>query len=145
MSDSDFLSKLISDYPQFSFKSGKKFKFRPKKTIFYVSKSPNFKPLLLHELSHALLGHFSFETSLERLQIERDAWQKTSELCALYSIPFSEDFFAEELDSYRDWLHKKTLCRVCGLSCIELSSTSLYCPKCQKTYSKISNPSKHHS
>ncbi|MBQ3430949.1 hypothetical protein IJG20_02535 [Candidatus Saccharibacteria bacterium] len=131
-----FLETIKSAYPNFSFKPGKKFLFRPKKTIFYFESDENFRPHLLHELSHALLGHFSFNTSLERLEIERDAWEKTRELCEQFSIPFPETLAEADLNTYRDWVHQKTLCKTCGLTCLEINLKTLYCPFCQKTYKK---------
>ncbi|MBR3204074.1 hypothetical protein IKF81_00095 [Candidatus Saccharibacteria bacterium] len=129
-----FLSKIQKEYPFFSIKPGKKFLFRPQKTILYEEKNTNFQLLLLHELSHALLNHFTYKTSIERLQIERDAWEKTKILCEKYSIPFDENFIQDELDTYRNWLHQKTICKKCGLTCIETDNHSLFCPKCQKHF-----------
>ncbi|MBR2587136.1 hypothetical protein IKE71_02045 [Candidatus Saccharibacteria bacterium] len=131
-----FLETLKSDHPDLSFKPGRKFLFRPKRSITYLEANENFRLLLLHELAHALLGHFTFNRSLERLQIERDAWEKTRELCELYNVPFDEELAEAELNTYRDWVHQKTLCKTCGLSCLEVSKESLFCPFCQKFYKK---------
>lgn len=131
-----FLETIQTSYPEYNFHPGQKFLFRPPKTINYLESDDNFRLLLLHELAHALLGHFSYQKSLERLQIERDTWEKTRELCKFYSIPFDETLAEAELDTYRDWVHQKTLCKTCGLSCLEVSSESLYCPFCQKFYQK---------
>ncbi len=131
-----FLKELQENYPNFVFKPGHKFLFRPKKTIYYIEANDNFRLLLLHELAHALLEHFSFDRSLERLEIERDAWEKTQKLCVIYNIPFDEKLAESELNTYRDWVHQKTLCKTCGLTCLEVSSESLYCPFCQKTYKR---------
>ena len=131
-----FLKMIIEAYPNLTFKPGRKFLFRPPKSIHYLETDENFRFLLLHELAHALLGHYTFDRSLERLQIERDAWAKTRELCCLYSIPFDDNLAEAELNTYRDWVHQKTLCKHCGLSCLEVSSESLYCPSCQKFYKK---------
>ncbi|MBR3320251.1 hypothetical protein IKG20_03035 [Candidatus Saccharibacteria bacterium] len=134
--NTSFLESIKTAYPKFSFLPGRKFLFRPPKTIYYLESNENFRFLLLHELSHAVLGHFTFEKSLERLQLERDAWEKTRELCKTYDVPFDESLAEEELDTYRDWVHKKTLCKTCGLTCLEVSPESLYCPFCQKFYKK---------
>lgn len=131
-----FLNKIITAFPEFIYKPGKKFIFRPKKTIYYEEKSSNFPLLLLHETAHALLKHYSFATSLERLTLERDAWKKTHALCKKFAQPFDADFAEKNLDTYRDWLHQKTLCKVCGLTCLELNSESLFCPFCQKVYKR---------
>ncbi|MBR2695430.1 hypothetical protein IKE86_00760 [Candidatus Saccharibacteria bacterium] len=127
-----FLDNLKSAYPNFSFKPGRKFLFRPPKSIFYLESNENFRLLLLHELAHALLGHFTFNRSLERLTIERDAWAKTRELCETHGVTFDESLAETELDTYRDWVHQKTLCKTCGATCLEISSESLFCPFCQK-------------
>ena len=129
-----FLAALQSAYPDFTFKPGRKFLFRPKRTIYYLEDDTNFRFLILHELAHALLGHFSYNTSLERLKLERDAWKRTRELCATHKVPFSEELAELELNTYRDWHHQKTLCKTCGASCLELDAKSLYCPFCQRTY-----------
>lgn len=71
-----FLDSLKTAYPNFVFRPGRKFLFRPPKFIYYLEADDNFRFLLLHELAHALLGHFSYQKSLERLQIERDAWER---------------------------------------------------------------------
>ena len=135
-SDSALLLSITNKYPQFTFKPGQKFLFRPPHTIHYVIGEKNFRFLLLHELAHALLGHFSYQTSLERLKIERDAWDYTRSLCSEEKIPVLETVAEAELDTSRNWVHQKTLCKKCGLSCIEVNKTTLFCPKCQKTYER---------
>lgn len=131
-----FLNTLKSAYPNLIFKPDQKFLFRPPRTIHYLEDNDNFRLLLLHELAHALLGHFSYQTSLERLKLERDAWERTRALCQTYHVPFSEEFAETELNTYRDWHHQKTLCKTCGSSCLELNAKSLYCPFCQKSFPK---------
>ena len=62
----NFLEKVKNAYPEFNFKPGKRFSFRPKKTIVYPETKDNFELLLLHELGHALNGDFSLtETALD--------------------------------------------------------------------------------
>lgn len=139
--DSAFLTSLISAYPNFSFKSGKKFKFRPQKTIYYISpasfetslpkNSPETFPLLLcHELAHALLGHFSYKTDLERLKIEVAAWEETKKLCKKFQLAFSDELMNLELDSYRIWLDQKSRCKNCGMTRFETKNGVYLCPRC---------------
>ena len=129
-----FLAQVSSDYPQFNFRPSTRFRFRPPATIYYDSSvASHFNLLLLHELSHALLGHFSFASLAERLQCERDAWQKTAQLCQEYRLPYDSAYAEANLDTYRDWLHQKTRCKTCGSTCLELDQHQLFCPFCQKT------------
>lgn len=130
---SAFLAQVSSDYPQFNFRASARFRFRPPLTIYYdPSEDAHFALLLLHELAHALLGHFSFASLAERLQCERDAWQKTAQLCKQYRLPYDPVYAEANLDTYRDWLYQKTRCKTCGSTCLELDHNRLFCPFCQK-------------
>ena len=140
-SDLAFLNRLVSLYPNFTFRAGKKFKFRPQKTIYYIPpevfelETPKdsletFPLLLCHELAHALLGHFSYSTDLERLKIEVSSWEETKSLCKKFKIPFSEELATLELDTYRNWLDKKSRCKTCGMTRFETPDGKYLCPRC---------------
>ena len=124
------LKTLQNDHPEFIFKPGKKFLFRPPKTIFYVENHPDFDSLLLHELSHALLGHKTFKTDLERLKMESAAWDKAKELATKYNLEIDQNLIEAELDSYRDWLHAKSKCKKCGLTRYQTPDGTYHCPHC---------------
>ncbi len=110
------LSDLKSKYPQFNFKVGDQFYWSPSSsTIFYVdTKSQEAPALLLHELAHALLGHKNYTKDIELLNMESDAWQKTLLLAVDHQVMISEEDIEDSLDSYRDWLHARSLCPTCG-------------------------------
>ena len=127
----NFLEKVKSAYPEFNFKPGKRFSFHPKKTIIYPETKDNFELLLLHELGHALNGDFSFKTDVERLKIESNAWEKARELANSFQIAFNEDLAQQELDSYRNWLHQKSLCKKCGLTRYQTPDGIYHCPHCE--------------
>ena len=84
----------------------------------------------MHEIGHAILGNSSYKTDLERLKIERNAWDKAKNLCKKFDIPFNEEFAEDELDSYRNWLHQKSLCKTCGLTRYQTNDGEYHCPKC---------------
>ena len=127
------LKTLENDYPELKFRpGGKKFLFRPPKTIVLGPDEPMADLLLLHELSHALLGHFSFTTDIARVKMESDAWAKTKELAAKYSVPVDDNFIETELDTYRDWLHTKSKCKKCGLTRFETPDGKWHCPFCEQ-------------
>ena len=126
----NFLKAIKKAYPNLVFKQGKRFSFRPKTTIFFDPSAENFELLLLHELGHALNGDFSYKTDIERLKIEVSAWETAKSLAKTFKIPFDEDFMESELDSYRDWLHKKSLCKSCGLTRFQTPDSIYHCPHC---------------
>ena len=127
----NFLKKVKEAYPDFDFKPGRRFSFRPQKTITYSETEDNFELLLLHELGHALNGDFSFKTDVERLKIESNAWEKARELANSFKITFDEDLAQRELDSYRNWLHQKSLCKSCGLTRYQTPDGTYHCPHCE--------------
>ncbi|MDO4612309.1 MAG: hypothetical protein Q4B29_02535 [Candidatus Saccharibacteria bacterium] len=129
--DVTFFQKIISDFPEFTFKTGSRFSFRPPRTIYYIPEAEDGELLLLHELGHALLGHYDFKTDIERLKMECAAWEKARELADGYDVVFDEEFVQDELDTYRDWLDKKTRCPKCGLTRFQTPDGQYHCPRCE--------------
>ena len=125
------IKKLEVDYPEFKFKVGEKFSFRYPRTITIGPDEPNAKLLLLHELGHAILGHREYGTDVSRLKMEMEAWEKAQELVLKYGVEFDEEVAQGELDTYRDWLHKKSRCPKCGLTRFQDTDGIYYCPRCE--------------
>ena len=124
------IQKLQADYPNFSFKPGKKFAWRAPKTIYIGPSEENSALLLLHELSHAILNHTDFHHDIDRLKMESAAWDTAKDLCQKYQITWDEDFAEQELDTYRDWLHQKSRCPICGLTRFQTTS-GYHCARCE--------------
>ncbi len=127
----DLVKKLQLEFPKFKFKAGKRFTFRFPDVIIMGPDEPNSRLLLLHELGHAILGHRDYKTNVERLKMEVDAWEKGRELASKYGVEFNEEVMQEELDSYRDWLHKKSRCPKCGLTRFQDTNGIYHCPRCE--------------
>lgn len=49
-------------------------------------------------------------------------------------LPISEDHIQDCLDSYRDWLHKRSLCPDCRLSSIQTDAHTYTCVFCHKKW-----------
>ena len=126
-----FLERLKGDFPEFRFRNGAKFAFRPPKTIVLGPPEPFSELLALHEVSHAVLGHKTFEMDVERLKMESAAWEKARELADRYGIKINEDLIQDELDTYRDWLHNKSKCKACGLTRYQTPDGRYHCPRCE--------------
>lgn len=129
--DEVFLRRLKDDFPEFRFVSGDKFAFRPPKTIVLGPSEPFYELLTLHEVSHAILKHKTFRMDVERLKMENEAWRKARELAAKYNVEVNEELIQEELDTYRDWLHTKSKCKKCGLTCYQTPDGIYHCPRCE--------------
>lgn len=126
-----FLNQLKRDFPEYKFIDGKKFTFRPPKTIILGPPEPFSELLALHEISHAILKHRAFRMDVERLKMESRAWDKARELATRYGIEVNEDLIQDELDTYRDWLHAKSKCKRCGLTCYQTPDGAYHCPRCE--------------
>ena len=129
--DECFYNQLRTKYPELNFNSGKKFAFHPPKTIVLGPHEPCYKLLALHEVSHALLKHRSSKTDVGRLKMENEAWEMAKILAKENKVEVNEDFIQDQLDTYRDWLHKKSRCPDCGLTRFQTPDGQYHCPMCK--------------
>ena len=126
-----FFERLASDFPEFRFIMGRKFAFRPTKTIVIGPKEDGCYALVLHELGHAICKHKNFALDVERLKMESQAWEKAKEIATQYGLEVNEDLVQDELDTYRDWLHQKSRCPGCGLTRFQTPDGAYHCPRCE--------------
>lgn len=125
------LDQIKKDYPNLVFRKGRKFSFCPPKTITIGPEEPHMEMILLHELGHATLGHTDYPTHIYRLKMESEAWEKAKELAQKYGVEYNEDLAQNELDTYRNWLHQKSSCPICGLTRFQTPDFKYHCPGCE--------------
>lgn len=113
--------------------AGNDFVWNPaEQTITYDPDDPLFNARILHELGHAKLRHSVYETDIELLQIERDAWHHAKTvLASQFSLHIDSDIVEDDLDTYRDWLHSRSLCPHCKQNGIQSGSHEYTCLICQ--------------
>lgn len=123
------ITKLSADYPAITFEPGELCAWNPvERTILYTSNAGPDR--VLHELGHALLDHESYNRDVELLRMEQAAWQRASEVASAYGIEISDDDIQDHLDSYRDWLHARSLCPGCGTNGVQSDSDHYRCIEC---------------
>lgn len=116
------IAELQSRFPDLRFTPGKQFYWSAETgEVSYEAqaKSRRAKWSLLHETGHALLEHSSYRGDFELLKLEMAAWEKARELGADLGITISEDHIQNSLDTYRDWLHKRSICPTCSTKCLQ--------------------------
>lgn len=132
------ISKLTKDFPELQIEAGERFQFTPPATLFYALNTEysdaEAQLLLLHELGHYLLGENDYHSDIELIEIEAKAWAEAKKLCAKYGVEYDEDFAEDRLDSYRDYLHHASLCKVCQLSGYQDERGRYHCPLCGATW-----------
>lgn len=125
------LDKLKTDNPNFTFVDGDTFLWVPEtRTIFYDESSADGDALLLHEVSHGLLGHQEYKRDVELLAIEAAAWDKAKLLAENYHSPIDEAVAEDHLDTYRDWLHARSTCPECTATGYQSGNEIYSCPAC---------------
>lgn len=138
------LNTLINDYPSIRFITGAHCRWSPQdQTITYVSeKSEENMWGILHELGHALLGHTTYKTDAELVQKEMLAWEKANELGKIYGVTLNDEYIQDCLDSYRDWINKRSTCPMCGVKTVSTVDNTYRCFNCQETW--VVTPARHH-
>jgi hypothetical protein len=85
---------------------------------------------LLHETGHGLLVHADYQSDLELLHMEVAAWEKAKELGQAFGVQIDPNHIEDCLDTYRDWLHRRSTCPTCGSVSLQHNSTEYHCHNC---------------
>jgi hypothetical protein len=128
---SSLIHKLKTTYTDISFVEAEQFSWSPStKTVFYNTSVPNATHLLLHELSHGLLGHRTYRRDIELVAMETAAWEKAREYAETFNVRLSENAIQDHLDTYRDWLHARSSCPECSANGYQTEAFHYECPAC---------------
>lgn len=132
--NTSIIETLQKDFPEFTFIEDSLCLWSPRdKTIHYEPiESPDSIFRLLHEVSHGLLehSHFIFDADLVRKEV--DAWEYAEKtLGRKYSISIPKDFVEEALDSYRIWIHNRSLCPICAQNGMQTQNGTYECLNCR--------------
>jgi hypothetical protein len=127
----ELLQNLRKLLPEVSFQSSEAFFWSPQtNTVNYTLGASHPEWTLLHETAHALLGHSGYSCDLELLLLEVIAWEKAKELAASYAVAIDEDHIQDCLDTYRDWLHRRSTCPTCHTVSTQVSQHEYHCYNC---------------
>jgi hypothetical protein len=137
------LSKLTAAYPKLHFVAGDQFCWSPETQKIYYKAGASGQQAewsLLHETGHALLGHRSYEADYELLRLEIAAWERAKELAGELSTDIDPDHIQDCLDTYRDWLYKRSICPRCTTKSFQQSDFAHYrCFNCHTVWRVSTN------
>jgi hypothetical protein len=132
------LKALRRQFPELKFRAGQQFSWSPESgEIIYVAGATGrqAKWSLLHETGHALLDHRSYQADYELLRLEIDAWERAKTLAKEVGTTIDENHIQDCLDTYRDWLYKRSICPNCGTKCLQQDDFVHYrCFNCHATW-----------
>jgi len=134
----ELIARIKADYPQFKFKPGAQEHWSPKtNTITYeqTQTTPDGRFGLLHELAHALLGHQNYKSDFELLKLESQAWHQAAEIGKKYGVKINQEHIQNCLDTYRDWLHRRSKCPTCGVHTLQTDAKTYQCYNCGASWS----------
>ncbi|MDB5169537.1 MAG: hypothetical protein JWO41_893 [Candidatus Saccharibacteria bacterium] len=132
------IDQLSSRFPGLKFTPGTQFCWSPEtREIFYktAARGKRASWSLLHETGHALLDHKSYHADFELLKLEVAAWERARSLALELGVSIDEDHIQDCLDTYRDWLYKRSVCPSCSTKSIQQNDYAHYrCFNCRTTW-----------
>lgn len=135
----NLLERLRANFPDITFKGGASYYWSPKNREIIYNKTRQDTIIdpysLLHELGHALLEHQHYESDLELVEMESQAWQKAQEISHDYGVVIENDHIQDCLDTYRDWLHQRSACPKCSSRSFQQSPNKYRCFNCDTEWS----------
>lgn len=130
------IKALQSDYPRLTFVVGPNLCWSPGKQEIYYNPSGRIESMfgVLHEIGHARLGHHTYLTDVDLLQKEVLAWQEALRLAASYGVKLQEAHVQDCLDTYRDWIYRRSVCPGCSAAGVQDKDTRYVCLNCGNTW-----------
>jgi len=130
------IRKLQADYPAYRFIVGEGLCWSPAngQILYRLDDSEAAISGVLHELAHAVLGHQDYCSDIDLLQKEVAAWQQAITLASLYKQSIDPNHAQDCLDTYRDWLHKRSTCPICQICGVQQKSTQYTCINCGQAW-----------
>lgn len=132
------LNSLKLSFPALEFTAGSTFAWSPETNeVFYRvgNQEKHYVWSLLHETGHGVLQHNTYKTDVELLKMEVAAWDKAKELAPQFNIAIDEDHIQDCLDTYRDWLHARSICPTCTTKCLQQNDRHHYrCHNCHTVW-----------
>lgn len=105
----------------------------PKKGVVYLgdeSVDEEGAHFLLHEVSHAILGHKDYGLDVDLLRMETEAWDKTAEIAPRYGIDYNDRYALEAVRTYKEWLHARSRCPQCTRLGLQKAKNTYNCFNC---------------
>lgn len=128
------IRQIKISFPSIKFREGEIFVWRPRTRQILHPPLKNVQDInsLLHEVAHAELEHIDFNLDIELLSHEVAAWEHTRhKLAPMFDIKIDENFIEEQLDTYRLWLHSRSLCPKCGHNGFQTNQNTYSCNNCR--------------
>ena len=105
---------------------------------YVASSDPPHIWALLHELGHALKKHTMYQNDLMLISKEAEAWECAQKLSKNYGIAIDPEHIQDCMDTYRDWLYRRSICPRCDSHGLQTAAELYRCYNCQASW-QVSN------
>jgi hypothetical protein len=132
----NIIARFRKDFPDITFEVGEACCWSGQKQLITYVSSDTSEALfgVLHELGHALLGHTNYASDIELLKKELAAWERAIVVAGTYNMQIPQEHIEDCLDTYRNWLHKRSVCPACQTKSLQTSARTYHCFNCNNTW-----------
>ncbi len=133
----ELLQKLQLRHPDIVFELWEQFmwSFLDKKIVYCNTIAPEVASWsLLHEVGHADLEHQSYSSDVELLRKEVEAWAQARLIAIDLGIKIPSDHIELCVNSYRDWLYKRSICPACTAQGVQKTPNLYACINCGRSW-----------
>jgi hypothetical protein len=131
------INTILSEYSTIQFLEDTMYFWSPKNREIHYKKSASTEAdvwKLLHEIGHALLNHERFRIDIELIHMEIAAWSKAKQIAKKYDIEILDNHIQDCLDTYRDWLYRRSICPNCMSTGLQDTASVYRCINCLNTW-----------
>ena len=126
----NLLTRLRDTFPHITFTEAGQFRWSPSSQTVFFNRANNELATLLHETAHATLQHTGYDHDIDLIHLEREAWNKTMELGKRFGVQIDDETVENALDTYREWLHARSLCPTCQQNGVQATENTYLCVIC---------------
>lgn len=135
--------RLMADFRGTNFVEADEFYWSAKNNTVYYN-SDRLQKIegiyrLIHEIGHATSDHKNFQSGVQLLSLETEAWESAKKIAGRYGITIDSEYIENCLDSYRDWLHTRSTCPNCKTVSVEADENVYKCFNCLQKWQVSSN------
>ncbi|MHB1865147.1 MAG: hypothetical protein ACYCPS_03210 [Candidatus Saccharimonadales bacterium] len=139
----NLITRIKAKYSNLTFTPSDSYYWSPESKEIFYDKTASGKVnewSLIHETGHALMNHSSYDADYMLIKLEIEAWEKAKEVADLLGIVIDEEHIQDCLDTYRDWLYKRSICPKCSNQSLQENDFKHYhCFNCHTRWSVSSS------
>lgn len=130
---SSLLKRIRQDNAAYGFVLAEDFMWSPSSRTIAYKTPQSFGDIwtLLHEVGHAQLDHNTYQYDIELIGYEVAAWERAKEIALRYGIAINDDYIEDNLDTYRFWLHERSICPTCQHNGLQQTKNTYSCYNCK--------------